>query len=164
MRLREATSLTWHDIDFDRGIIIVTGGESGTKNYENRVVPMTDALRSLLLRLKGERPANAGRDDRVIPINDAKTTIGKTCKRLEFPQFTHHDFRHFFATTCIESGVDIPTISRWLGHKDGGALAMRVYGHLREEHSRSQIKRVTFDPAAKVARMPDASREPACPP
>jgi hypothetical protein len=22
---------------------------------------------------------------------------------------------------CIESGLDIPTISRWLGHSDGGA-------------------------------------------
>ena len=30
-------------------------------------------------------------------------------------------------TSCIESGVDIPTVSRWLGHRDGGALAMRVY-------------------------------------
>jgi hypothetical protein len=47
---------------------------------------------------------------------------------LEFPQFTHHDFRHFFATTCIESGVDISTVSRWFGHKDGGALAMKRYG------------------------------------
>ena len=58
--------------------------------------------------------------------------------------FRHHDFRHFFATTCIESGVDIPTVSRWLGHKDGGALAMRVYGHLRQEHSFSAAKKVTF--------------------
>jgi integrase len=37
----------------------------------------------------------------------------------------------FFATTCIESGVDIPTVSRRLGHKDGGALAMKRNGHLR---------------------------------
>jgi integrase len=59
--------------------------------------------------------------------------------------FTHHDFRHLFATVCIESGVDIPTISRWLGHKDGGALAMRVYGHLRQDHSFEMSKRVTFD-------------------
>jgi hypothetical protein len=40
--------------------------------------------------------------------------------------------------------VDIPTVSRWLGHKDGGALAMRVYGHLRQDHSFSAIKQVTF--------------------
>jgi hypothetical protein len=26
-----------------------------------------------------------------------------------------------------ESGADIPTVSRWLGHKDGGPLAMKVY-------------------------------------
>jgi hypothetical protein len=41
--------------------------------------------------------------------------------------------------------VDIPTVSRWLGHKDGGALAMRVYGHLRDEHSVKMAKRVNFN-------------------
>ena len=53
-----------------------------------------------------------------------------------------------FATRCIESGVDIPTVSRWLGHKDGGALAMKTYGHLRREHSIAQAQRVTFAPVA----------------
>ena len=31
-----------------------------------------------------------------------------------------------------------------LGHKDGGALAMRAYGHLRQEHSFAAIKKVAF--------------------
>ena len=57
---------------------------------------------------------------------------------------THHDLRHLFATRCIESGVDIPTVSRWLGHKDGGALAMKVYGHLRDQHSVAMAQKVTF--------------------
>jgi integrase len=56
----------------------------------------------------------------------------------------HHDLRHLFATRCIESGVDIPTVSRWLGHQDGGALCMKTYGHLRDEHSASEAKKVTF--------------------
>jgi integrase len=60
------------------------------------------------------------------------------------PSISHDDLRHLFATRCIEAGVDIPTVSRWLGHKDGGALAMRVYGHLRDEHSQEMAKRVTF--------------------
>jgi len=76
------------------------------------------------------------------------------CKKLELPQFTHHDFRHFFATTCIESGVDIPTVSRWLGHKDGGALAMKRYGHLRQEHSFAMIKRVSFDKPENTVPQP----------
>ncbi len=66
--------------------------------------------------------------DRVSQIDSAKKFLGTACRRLSYPAFSHHDFRHFFATTCIEAGVDIPTVSRWLGHKDGGALAMRVYG------------------------------------
>jgi hypothetical protein len=50
--------------------------------------------------------------------------------------------------------VDIPSVSRWLGHKDGGALAMRVYGHLRNEHSQTQAKKVSFSPtAAKAADL-----------
>jgi integrase len=60
------------------------------------------------------------------------------------PRVTHHDLRHLFATRCIESGVDIPTVSRWLGHKDGGALAMKVYGHLRDQHSVAMAQKVTF--------------------
>jgi hypothetical protein len=28
-------------------------------------------------------------------------------------KLTHHDLRHLFATRCIESGVDIPTVARW---------------------------------------------------
>ena len=43
-----------------------------------------------------------------------------------------------------------------LGHKDGGALAMRVYGHLRDQHSVVMAQRVTFTRPAtsNVVRMP----------
>ena len=56
----------------------------------------------------------------------------------------HHDLRHLFATRCIENGVDIPTVSRWLGHQDGGALCMKTYGHLRGEHSANEARKVAF--------------------
>jgi site-specific recombinase XerD len=56
-----------------------------------------------------------------------------------------------FATKCIEAGVDIPTVSRWLGHKDGGALAMKVYGHLRDQHSQSMAATVSFANATAKA-------------
>jgi hypothetical protein len=38
----------------------------------------------------------------------------------------------------------IPTVSRWLGHQDGGALCMKTYGHLRDEHSQAQTLKVAF--------------------
>ncbi len=142
-RLSEATSLRWQDIDFEKGVFTVTGGEGGTKNHERRTVPMTSALRSLLKQLHDE--VNPKPADFVSQIDSAKKCLATACRRLGYPQFTHHDFRHLFATTCIESGVDIPTVSRWLGHKDGGALAMRVYGHLRLEHSALAALKVRFD-------------------
>lgn len=141
-RLAEATSLRWGDVDFEKKVITVTGGEAGTKNHEARVVPMAQALQTLLLRLFEEQKPHAS--EKVAKINSAKNGLIAACRRLGYPSFTHHDFRHFFATTCIESRVDIPTISRWLGHKDGGALAMRVYGHLRQEHSLTAIQKVVF--------------------
>jgi integrase len=141
-RVHEATSVRWADVDFAKGSVRVTGGERGTKNHEARTVPMTDALKRLLERLKAEQKPKP--EDFVSKIYSAKKCLQTACKKLEYPQFTHHDFRHFFATTCIEAGVDIPTASRWLGHKDGGALAMRVYGHLRDEHSASAAQKVRF--------------------
>ena len=80
-------------------------------------------------------------------VRECQGAINRACKALEIVRFTHHDLRHLFATTCIESGVDIPTVSRWLGHKDGGALAMKVYGHLRDQHSANMAQRVSFDAA-----------------
>jgi integrase len=154
-RVAEATSLRWSDVSFERNCITITGGEIGTKNYENRTVPMTDAMRDLLLRIRAEKPPTT--DTSISPIKNAKKCLQTACRKLGFPQFTHHDFRHFFATTCIEAGVDIPTISKWLGHKDGGALAMKVYGHLRQEHSFAMIKRVSFhsNKLANVISLPN---------
>jgi integrase len=140
--LDEARNLRWQDVSFEHRRITITGGQQGTKNHEFRTVPMTDALAQLLERIHGE--SHGQPSDLVIPIRSARKCLETACRRLELPAFSHHDFRHFFATTCIEAGVDIPTVSRWLGHKDGGALAMRVYGHLRQEHSFSQIKRVSL--------------------
>jgi hypothetical protein len=74
----------------------------------------------------------------------AKKTETKRVFAVRFFQFA--ELRYLFATRCIESDVDIPTVSRWLGHKDGGALAMKTYCHLRREHSIAQVQRVTLAP------------------
>ncbi len=54
-RIAEANALTWANVDFAKNTLAVTGGAGGTKNYECRTVPLTDALRSLLVRLLQER-------------------------------------------------------------------------------------------------------------
>lgn len=68
------------------------------------------------------------------------------------PSLRNHDLRHFFASVCIASGVDIPTVSRWLGHADGGALAMKTYGHLQKDQSQASAKKVNFNAPSVDAR------------
>jgi integrase len=55
-----------------------------------------------------------------------------------------HDLRYLFASCCLETGVDIPSVSRWLGHRDGGALCMKTSGYLRDDHSTNEAKKVAF--------------------
>jgi integrase len=143
-RKSEAANVTWADCDFAKGEIIVRGDPiTGTKNSEVRRVPMIPDMVGLLDRLRSERPA-ATPDNCVMRVKECQGAITRACSALGIRRFTHHDLRHLFATRGIESGVDIPTVSRWLGHKDGGALAMKVYGHLRDQHSAAMAQKVTF--------------------
>jgi len=144
-RITEARHVSWADCDFKRGIITVRGEpETGTKGSGvPRMVPMIPEMQSLLERLLAERP-EAKPADSVMRVRECQKAMDRAAKVVGIPRITHHDLRHLFATRCIESGVDIPTVSRWLGHKDGGALAMRVYGHLRDSHSVAMAQKVRF--------------------
>jgi integrase len=97
--------------------------------------------------MRDERPGEP-LSEKVFRVREAQKAIDRAACRVDMARIVHHDLRHLFATICIESGVDIPTVSRWLGHKDGGALAMKTYGHLRREHSIAQAQRVSFAPVA----------------
>ena len=156
-RISEANLVTWQDVDWDRCEIRVHNAKrSRTSNaHQVRFVPIIPAMRELLSRLQGEyvqlepllrehRPDLAERGGRVCLVGECQNSLTAACAKVGAKRITHHDLRHLFATRCIESGVDIPTVSRWLGHLDGGALAMKVYGHLRREHSAAMAQRVSF--------------------
>ena len=136
-RISEVRSINWSDVG--EKTIAVTGGETGTKNREARHVPIIKPMRDLLEAMNYEGAAGP-----LFSIKSPRFAISNACRRCGVEPFTPHTLRHLFATVCIESGVDIPTVSRWIGHKDGGALAMRVYGHLRDDHSIRQADRVRF--------------------
>jgi integrase len=147
-RKSEAANITWADCDFEKKEIVVRGDpETGTKNWSVRRVPMIPDMIKLLQDLReqrsGEEPGKP-----VMQVRECQQAINSACKKLSITRFTHHDLRHLFATRCIESGVDVPTVSRWLGHKDGGALAMKVYGHLRDQHSVAMAQKVSFSQSA----------------
>jgi integrase len=153
-RKGEAAHVTFADCDFKSDRIRVYGDpETRTKNGEFRTVPMIPEMKELLARIK-ERREDVGPGDCVLKVNECQKAMDNAQARVEgMPRMTHHDLRHFFATKCIESGVDIPTVSRWLGHKDGGVLAMKTYGHLRDEHSTAMAAKVSFRKPANIVEL-----------
>lgn len=142
MRLAEATSLRWGDVDFENGRFTVKGPEFGTKNHEARVVPLFPAMRAFLERIRKSTTAEA--EERIIPIDRTSKGLERACALAELPDFTHHCMRHYFVSNAIEAGVDFKTIAAWVGHKDGGLLVAKTYGHLRDTHSFEMAKRMTF--------------------
>ena len=75
-------------------------------------------------------------------IRECLKSMTRAAKIVGMKRITHHDLRHLFATRCIESGVDVPTLARWLGHHDGGALLGKRYFHLLDSHSQAMDARV----------------------
>ncbi|MDX1952171.1 MAG: tyrosine-type recombinase/integrase [Verrucomicrobiota bacterium] len=165
-RKGEAARVTGRDCDLDKGEITVLGDPvTGTKNWEIRRVPIIPDMKRLLGRLCEERGELEFRSNPVMRIKECQGAITSACRKLGIERFTHHDLRHLFATRCIESGVDIPTVSRWLGHKDGGALAMKTYGHLRDQHSANMAQKVVFSELVpNVVQFPPGSLAQSPPP
>ncbi len=130
LRISEATHLRAEDIDSQRMVIHVHGG----KGAKDRLVPLSPVLlQSLRDYWKLGRPQAwlfPGVDPQR-PVN--RQTIGKACVRAGQAgglkkHVTPHTLRHSFATHLLESGVDIRTIQRWLGHSQ--LRTMTLYTHI----------------------------------
>ena len=135
LRISEAQSITWRDIKDDH-LVVRTA-----KNDDLRQVPLIPAAKSLLARLRAaEIPTGAS--DPVMLIKSPRIALAASCERLGIDHMRVHDLRHIFATRCIESAVDLPTLASWMGHKDGGVLCAQVYGHLCKKHSTAMAGKV----------------------
>ena len=150
-RVGEAALACWRHVLWDRRLVHLPGFKSDSSS---RFVPLFPELEALLRRIQARRASAArfradGRalvsgEDPIFRIRECQKTIDAAHRKAGVPRVTHHDFRHAFATTCIESGVDIPTVASWLGHGDGGVLAMRTYGHFRPDHGIAAARKVRF--------------------
>jgi integrase len=146
MRLAEATALRWRDVSLDLSRFVVRGGINGTKNREVREVPLFPAMKEFLERLRAVRQLPL-QEDLVIGIAGARKAMEAACRAAKIPDCTHHTLRHYFVSNAIEVGIDFKVIAGWVGHKDGGLLVAKTYGHLRDSHSQEMAKRMTYSAA-----------------
>lgn len=141
MRPEEACAACWEHVDTANNVLTVTGNATGTKNRRERHVPITETLAGLLRRIQKRTKATTGQ---ILRVTRPIKIIRAGCDAAGLPWMRRKDFRHLFATRCIESSVDVQTVAKWLGHQDGGALAMRVYVHPTTDHEQRAAAKVRF--------------------
>jgi integrase len=141
----EARALRWDDINWKEEQIVTFR----QKTSSGFAIPLYPQLRPLLEK----RHAQRANDGRVFRINDAKKAIQAACRRLGFPAFTARSFRRMFITDAIEKGIDIKVIAEWQGHRDGGALILKTYSHVRNVHSKRMAALMTRGQPSNVVSI-----------
>ena len=143
-RTSEVLKLTWFDVDFDNKQLIFKGTD--TKNSRTRYVSFNSRLKDHLDDMKKRKTSNvlfpSSRTENT--VTSFKTILRAIRKKLELPYLTNHLFRHYFISTCVMNQIDFMTIANWAGHKDGGVLIGKTYGHLNQEHIERMADKLTF--------------------
>ena len=110
MRRSELQRLTWRDVDFDTGTMTVRQ----SKNKDYRVIPMTDRVRSLLMRLK---PELTEPEQPVIVFGDIKRSLHSAGMRANLGHVHMHMLRRTTATRLRDRGVPLDRIMELMGHR-----------------------------------------------
>jgi integrase len=133
--MSEFLSLTWDDVNFERGTVSVKAGYA--KNGASRSIPMNELLKRTLEEVRIKDSA-VFRNRSGKPYKSIRTAFEGAVKRAEIDDFTFHDLRHTFAGRLVMGGVDLPTVKELMGHK---AIKMTLrYAHLSDRHKQRAVE------------------------
>ena len=139
-RCKETYRIKWADVDFERRKVTI-GADGLSKNRRKRHVNFSPELAALLLEMKADHPKDSSylfpspqRGDKDIPATTLWDSFKMVRDEVKMPHLGFHDFRHLFISKCVMAGVPYMTIAEWVGHRDGGVLIGKVYGHISEDH------------------------------
>ena len=130
----------------------MTVGSGGTsKSQSSRIVDFNGQLEALLREMYNRRAPDSDwlfpspqRGERDIHAKTFRESLKLVRAEAELPNVGFHDLRHLFCSFSVMAGIDFMTIAAWLGHKDGGILIGKVYGHLLDEHRQKMAAKLTI--------------------
>lgn len=144
LREQELYYLTWADVDLKKGTIRVTPKPIegfSPKDYEERIIPIPAELAELLKNLPrvSEWIFSKAKGRRLTHLLRRLKAIASKAK---VEDATLHKFRHTYATRLLESGADIVTVQRLLGHSDIDTT--RQYLNPDEDLKRQAVNRLSL--------------------
>lgn len=149
LRDGELRNLEWADIDFAHGALHVRiKADWLPKTRRGRVVPLASDAVELLNNLPriGKYVFSTRHGKMWVPPRQPWVDLLARIETKEGVnlrgQVSIHTFRHTFATACLQSGIDIKTVSEFLGHTT--VKMTEKYLHLLPEHKSEQMRKVDF--------------------
>jgi integrase len=158
LRIGEAVALTWGDVDWRSGAIVVArnskiSGIGSTKSKRTRRVEVGPRLLGVLRDQRAMQSEHRDGDDAgelIFPNPAAGGLLSRAsawhlhkaaCKRAGLRQTLRlHDLRHSAASMMLAAGLPMIYVQRQLGHADIGTTINR-YGHLEEGFLQGAAKR-----------------------
>lgn len=127
LRAGEAQGLRRRDVDLSEPSPRVTVRDGKTM-AARRTVPLTQlAVDTIKPLVEGD----GHEDDLVLPVVSQqwmRIALKTACEAAKCERLVVHGLRHVYASHLVQHGVPASTVARLLGHADGGALVMRLYG------------------------------------
>lgn len=147
-REQESLRVRWDDVYFDKGYVVI-GQDGQTKNCSSRIVDFNPALEAHLKDMHSRRRIDSlylfpsSRSDEA-PFKDLRHGLRIARSNAGLDKIGFHDLRALFITYSVMSGVDLKTISEWVGHRSGTQLVDKVYTKLVRGHKKHQAQKVSF--------------------
>lgn len=159
LRIGEICALAWKDVDLSDGVLRIRHTVARVRNTDParkastvliidtpktaasaRDIPIVSSLQGILQEKKDGASGYvvSGCDDFLSP----KTYDYRYRRILDacgVRQINYHALRHTFATRCIQSGMDVKSLSEILGHANAG-ITLNTYVHSSMERKRKQLE------------------------
>ena len=132
LRLGEICSLKWIDIDSERRLLHVSRTVQRIKSKEG-------PAKTILLETSPNSVFSRPMEPRTYQ-NHFKRYLGN----IKAPDYNFHTLRHTFATNCIDSGMDIKSLSEILGHSNV-QITLDRYVHPSMDTKRKYINALSAD-------------------
>lgn len=175
LRIGEVCGLQWGDFDFKARTLTIRRTVSRiychvgktklvvqtpkTKS-SGREIPIPRELVAILRTLRGRACSNtwflSGNTEKPVEPRCYRKSIRGYLRRASVRRVHPHALRHTFATTCLQTGCDIKTLSEILGHTDAN-ITLKRYVHSDMKRKRSEMERI-FSAVWKKRHTPAVRR------